>query len=188
MRRVRNDTGAAMSADWKRTVRDAYREHGGIVNGHTREATRYLFPDGATLILPNSVDPRWAKGQLGMLRERYGSSAQHRSRYERRGNAPRVDLERLTASEHAKQRLHEMQAQAASRRYELSVSCEMRDVLYAIRLGTPYWSPVHGTWLWEYGDLAVAVAETDAGFTITTVMWSRPELFAVMPRPEKKGT
>lgn len=174
-----------MSADWKRTVRDAYRDHGAIITGRTREATRYLFPDGATFIIPNSVDPRWAKRTLAMLRDRYGSSGpQHRSRYERRGNAPRVDLDRLTASEHAKQRLHEMQAQAAGRR---DVSCGMRDVLYAIRLGTPYWSPTHSTWLWEYGDLAVAVAEVDAGFVITTVMWSRPELFAVMPRPEKKG-
>jgi len=175
-------------ADWKRVVRDAYRDYGGVVYDHSRESVRYIFPDQAVHVLPNSVNPGWAKAQLAMLRERYGQvGPQHRSRYERRGNAPRVDLERLTASEHAKQRLREMQEQAAARRRELKVSCGMRDVLYAIRLGTPYWSPVHGTWLWEYGDLAVAVAETDAGFTITTVMWSRPELFAVMPRPEKKG-
>jgi hypothetical protein len=174
--------------DWKRTVRDAYRDYGATAFDRTRHTTRYRFPDGAMYVIPHTVDERWAKRQLALLQNRYGQAGPaHRSRYERRGGAPRVDLERLTASEHAKQRLHEMRQQAASVRASVRVSCDMRDVLYAIKLGTPYWSPDHETWLWEYGDLAVAVAETDIGFTITTVMWARPELFAVMPRPEKKG-
>lgn len=177
-----------MSAEWKRTLRDAYRDYGAVSIERSKNIARYRFPDGAIHVIPHQVDEGWAKRQLALLRDRYGNTGPaHRSRYERRGNAPRVDLERLHATDHAKQRLREMQEQAAAGRRELRVSCDMRDVLYAIKLGTPYWSPTHETWLWEYGDVAVAVAEVDNGFVITTVMWARPELFAVMPRPEKRG-
>lgn len=179
--------------NWKKEVRDAYRAYGAVVLSSPRgrgggRLTDYRFPDGAVFFIPNDVDQGWAKKQLAVLRERYGSTGPvHRSQYERRGGAPKVDLDRLVASEHAKQRLHEMQEQARSVNGRLKVSCELRDVLYAIRLGTPFWSPVHESWTWEYGDLAVSVVESPVGFTITTVMWSRPELFEALPRVEKAG-
>lgn len=163
--------------DWKRVVRDAYREHGGTVHDRSRECVRYIFPDNAMFVLPNAVSERWAKGQLAALRKRYGATrAAHQVR---RNGRPALDLEQVRVSDHARRRLALMGDQAGVDRLEFVRCLSLPQ--------TVLWSDSHGSWLFVRDRLVVAVAAADFGHVVTTVMWATQDMFEAHPRPEKEG-
>jgi hypothetical protein len=166
-------------SDWKRTVRDAYRGYGGVVVGRTREAVQYRFPDGSLFVLPNSVQPGWAKTQLRVLQDRFGKQYRVHSSMRRNGR-PDLDVEHVHVSEHARERLTLMDAQAG---------VDRREFLRCLTLPqTVLWSDLHGSWLFVRDRLAVVVKESrDGGHVVPTVMWATAEMFEAHPRPEKEG-
>lgn len=163
--------------DSKKLLRGLFREAGASVQSKSRQGTEYWqFPDGAIIIVPHNVTHPQAVGFARQVRERYGPTRSAEFSHLASGGAPRIDFERLSASEHAKGRLALMKRQAG---------VELREVLHCLRLPERVlWSDEHGSWLWVRDRLAVAVAESGDGFVITTVMWSTADLFVQHPRPE----
>lgn len=161
----------------KKQLAKLIRDHGGSVAQKARMGTTYAMPDGAAVYVPDSLTYPQFIDQRRALHRRYGvvSSGGPASRVSRSGR-PKLDFERLSASDHAKIRLAQMKRQGG---------VEFREVLHCLRLPERVlWSVDHGTWLWTRDRLSVAVAETPGGFVITTVMWSSSELFDRFPRPE----
>ena len=161
----------------KKQLAKLIRDYGGSVAQRNRMGITYAMPDGAAVYVsealthPQMVDHRRAlHRRYGVLPGSGSSSRVHRS------GQPILDLERVTASDHAKIRLGQMKRQAG---------VDLREVLHCLRLPERVlWSEEHGSWLWVRDRLAVAVAESGDGFVITTVMWSSADLFVQHPRPE----
>lgn len=137
----------------------------------------YRMPDGARIDVPKNIGPGAARVLLSRIQFEYGhkrgvplGDARKASR------APRIDLERLTASDHAKDRLRLMQRQG---------SVTFQEVLRALRLPERVlWSETHQSWLWVRDRLAVAVWVAANGHaTIGTIMWATADLWEANPRP-----
>jgi hypothetical protein len=171
--------------NWRKTIRDAYRDYGGVVVSRgsgrgSKGLVDYRFPDGAIFYLPNDVDPGWAKKQLGVLQQRYGRRVEAHSSMRRNGR-PELDLEQVHVSDHARERLALMDAQAG---------VDRREFLRCLTLPqTVLWSDVHDSWLFVRERLAVAVKESrHGGHVVPTVMWATQDMFEAHPRPERRGT
>jgi len=142
----------------------------GIVDWH--------LPDGYVFRLDDDLPAVKCMHEAGRLRKRYGietgwTPGDHRS------GKPVLDLERLTASQHAKDRLALMQSQA---------KVTFEDILLALRAPERVtWSEIHDSWIWVRDELAIPVSFDDSGFgTIRTVLWASQELFEQNPRPESR--
>lgn len=171
-------------ADPKKLLRKVFREYGAtrerLSGRDARDVARWVFPDGRSVGEPADPSPQWVAAQIQTCQERYGFlPGGANAGLVKRSGRPRIDLDRLVASEHAKERLRLMQDQA---------DVSFQEVLHCIRLAERVlWSDVHGTWLWVRGRIAVAVAEEGDRLVITTVMWSSDELFQEFPRPEVRS-
>lgn len=162
-------------ADPKKLLRKTFRDYGARVHLNAPEGTHWIFPDGAVIIVSHNPSATWAAAQIRKLAGRYERLKRTEHRHlDRRPRKPLMDLERVAASEHAKQRLRLMQGQA---------DVAFQEVLLCLRVPERVlWSEQHQGWLWVRDRLAVAVAEDGDRFVITTVLWSRSELFDLYPR------
>lgn len=161
----------------KKTARDVFRSYGATILERTPYGTNYQFPDGRTLHVNDNASPGWVAAQIRNLRDWYGEPDGERPAVKgaNRPGKPRLDLERVRASNHAKERLALMQQQGG---------VTYREVLLALRAPERVlWSEPDGSWLWVRDRLAVAVAEAGEWFVITTVLWSTRDLFEQYPRP-----
>jgi hypothetical protein len=161
----------------RKLLRDVVRDYGGESLEKQRDHHVFAFPDGYRVTLFNGEHPGSCIAKVQLIQQRYGPKpsggfAGHRNR---RGK-PTIDLERLTASTHAQERLALMQRQAGVTYAEL---------LEAIRIPLRVlWSDDHESWLWVGRRVTLPVKEIPSGFVITTVLWSTPDLYKKYPRPE----
>lgn len=167
------------SGHYKRVV-SRLKEHGAEPVVRQARGTTFEFPDGYRAYVFHAIENRAASAFLSDIEARYGRPARDWQAGVKVAGRPELDLERVIASEHAKERLRLMQTQ---RRIDL------RDVLYALRLPERVlWSPKHKSWAWLRGDIAVAVTFThDGSQVIRTILWTSDELWESNPRPEKRN-
>lgn len=161
-----------------KVVAKTFRAMGARVVGPHQRGTTYQFPDGATKHVPTNMKPVTARGMLGWARDRYGHLEPDTpfSAEKVKGGSPRVDLNRVVASNHAKERLALMRSQAR---------IEFSDILMALRapIRTLY-SEKHSSWLWVGERITVAAHVNQDGFAvISTLLWSTRELWNQNPRP-----
>lgn len=167
--------------DPRKLARRVFREYGAVVQEHNDHGSPvYLFPDGMRITVPSNALMGWVAAKCRDVEARYGKKAGTQfGLLSTRPGKPHLDLERIIASAHAKQRLSTMRTQA---------NITFGEVLMALRIPERVlWSPSHGSWLWVRGRLAVAIAEDGDTFVITTVLWSSTELFEQHPRPKESA-
>lgn len=148
----------------------------------TSRGVEYTFPDGAVHLVRTGITPQAADKMVRDMRHRYGRPERALRGEQVRGAAvPAVDMTKLAATEHARQRLALMKRQGG---------VEMREVMSALVCPMRVlWSDAHGTWQWVGERIAVVAHVTDDGVTvIRTILWSTTELWAQHPRPERAGT
>lgn len=167
-----------MDKNPRKDARRVFRQYGGTQTVH-RNITQWAFPDGFVLVLEPGDSFGAIASKIKTVQERYGVQRREMGGLAKVGRAPRLDLENLTASDHAKERLRLMQSQR---------TVTFRDVLHVLRLPERVlWSEKHNSWVWVRDDLAIAVRDHfGGGHIITTVLWSKQELWDSHPRP--KGT
>lgn len=155
------------------------RQLGAIRERRTPYGVEYRFPDGALRHVDSNMKPQIAAAAMRSITETYGRpKADRQFARDLRASAPPVDLKRMKATDHAKERLAQMRGQVPDLNFT--------EILYALRLGHTRWSAEHGSWLWIGDRVTVAAHVSDDGFTtITTLLWSTSELWALNPRPEK---
>lgn len=161
-----------------RQVVDAWRKCGGVEDFRGKGGVQYRFPDGAIKWAPFDCTQPLANHLIGTAFTTYKPKSHTNFRNTtRQGAAPTIDLERLTASNHAKDRLKLMRAQ--------NPNLDYRDVLHAIRLPHKVtYSTEHHSWIWVGEQVSVAVhVQADGSAVIATVLWSTDELWESHPRP-----
>lgn len=166
-----------LGKDPRKVQRSILRQYGAHVVSKQREHTTWQMPDGARIVVRDTDHHGTVAKRLEELRSRYGPVEQTNSidRFGTRANKPDLDLNRVVASTHAKERLALMQSQA---------KVTFQEVLHAIRIPERVlWSDRHGSWMWVRDRLAVAVVETGDSFVITTILWTSNDLFEQYPRP-----
>ncbi|MGX9346599.1 hypothetical protein [Microbacterium sp. KNMS] len=158
-----------------------FRQLGGRRGRRERDGTVWVFPDGAAKFVRDSEPGLAASRAMQWAAERYGQPAPAYEPGERvrRREAPVLDLERVVASEHAKERMALMRRQdgrATFRDLMATLACPVRVV----------WSETHGSWVWVGGRLAVPVrVRADGSAVILSVLWATGDLWAENPRPER---
>jgi hypothetical protein len=169
----------------KKLVRAVVREAGGRVAFNDRHGTAYVFPDGWVVRLEDRNAQSWtaAREVEAKVRERYGTrgAPDYADRvFVDRPGKPDLDLGRLVATDHAKERLDLMRRQAG---------VTFEELMMAIRVPERVrWSDTHRSWVWIRGRLAVPVVRNADKFVITTVLWSADDLFEQHPRNGKALT
>jgi hypothetical protein len=127
--------------------------------------------------VPKNIGAGSARAMLSDLQRVYGrhrddtlGDARHRS------GAPRIDIENLHATDHARERLVLMRSQDG---------LTFREVLEALRIPERVlWSDRHHSWVWVRDRVAVAAWVDRSGHgTIGTILWARAELLEANPRP-----
>lgn len=163
----------------RKTLIRVIREYGGTLHEKGPYGDTYIFEDNYRLFVAHQERTTDAVSKLGGLRHRYGpTTSTQLAGLTNRPRKPVLDLNRLVASGHAKERLTLMKRQAG---------VEFTEVVLCLRAPERImWAPDHEAWVWVGGRLAVPIKETSDGFLITTVLWSTNDLFAAHPRPEKR--
>ncbi|MGF3056192.1 hypothetical protein [Microbacterium sp. YY-01] len=92
---------------------------------------------------------------------------------------PKIDLERVEVTAHARERLKLMRAQAAVTFDEILLTLKA-----PLRVR---FVPDHGTWLWIGERIAIAGSHTDGSTSIVTILWTTKELWDANPRPSQEG-
>jgi len=170
--------GALMAKPY-RSCKSEFERLGAYESSRDKHGCTFTFRDRRARYVRFNITDRDARNLIGDVRQQYGNS---------RGigkfkdpKAPRLDMTRLRASEHAKSRLVLMQRQQ-------QVSFD--ELVHA--LVTPVevrYSGLHESWIWCGHRVAVAVAlDTDGSPVITTVLWATRDLWDASPRPEKART
>lgn len=148
----------------------------------TSRGVEYTFPDGAVRLIRPGITPQSVSTIIRDAQHRYGRPDRALRGEQVRGSAvPTVDMTKLSATEHARERLALMKRQGGVGMGEITTAlvCPTRVL----------WNDVHGTWQWVGDRVAVVAHITDDGVTvIRTILWSTTELWAQHPRPEKAGT
>ena len=156
-----------------------FRAMGGARVERTSTNVAYRFPDGARYLVPTNIGPGTARTLLDRLREKYGpGSVDPLGFTERRPGAPVIDLERLSTSEHARERFDLMRRQAG---------LTFQEVLLALRApARVLWATNHAAWLYVGDRIAVSMhVDLEGHACIRTVLWTSQELWDQNPRPEK---
>lgn len=165
-----------MDKDPRKEARRVFRQYGGAPEFYHKHVTDWLFPDGFRIRLGDDDHHGVVRSKIGQVRTRYGhQQSKELGGLSKAGNAPRLNLEKLHASDHAKDRLKLMQSQR---------TVTYTDVLHALRLPEKVlWSEKHGSWVWLRDPIAVAVTQVPNGHLITTILWADNDLYALHPRP-----
>lgn len=166
-----------MSAPTKR-VEKFFRLCGAQSLGPQGKSTAYVFPDGAREVVPNDAHHGVANRLIEWARNRYQPDTRTPVGGVKARRAPRIDLERCTASQHAIDRLELMRKQLPDLSFQ--------DITHALILPMRVsWHEDHASWVWHGARVAVAARVDNSGHTtITTLMWSTTELWDAFPRPE----
>jgi len=170
-----------LDKDPRKEARRVFRQYGAVVVPNTSKGTVvYEFPDMARVTVYARDHHGVVVSKIREVKRRYGEiRSTELTGLAKASHAPRLDLENLSASDHAKDRLRLMQSQA---------KVTFSDVLHALRLPErTLWSDKHESWVWIRHPIAVAVRENYSGIghTIVTVLWSDNELFDLHPRPKE---
>lgn len=161
-----------------------FRQVGGRRGRRERGGTEWLFPDGAAKFVRDSEPGTSASRMMQWAVERYGHPTATFIPGERvkRSEVPTLELERVVASEHAKERMALMQRQdgrASFRDLMETLACPVR----------VQWSEVHGSYVWVGARLAVPVrVRFDGSAVILSVLWATGELWSENPRPERAAS
>lgn len=157
-----------------------FRAMGATRVERTSANVSYRFPDGARRLVPTNITAGKARLILRSMQDRYGvTNIDPLGFTERRPGAPVIDLERLSTSEHARERFDLMRRQAG---------LTFQEILIALRAPTRVlWATNHHAWLYVGDRIAVAAtADTTGHACIRTVLWTSQELWDQNPRPEKE--
>lgn len=165
--------------DPNKFVQQRFKERGAVPAHKDARGTMWRFPDGRHVHVPRQVSMTAAAGFVRDIAPDHAvTNRQAFAGGKVRGPKPRLDLEKLTASAHAKERLALMQSQ---------VALTFADVLYALRCPERVlWSDVHESWVWVGSKVALPLSFDSRGHAIIrTVLWSQQELWAIAPRPKE---
>lgn len=169
-------SGVKSPKDAQKLASRTFRDRGAVVTENARQWTTYTFPDQYTVTIGRNERIALTLAKVKDVQERYGfDQSDNFGQMGTRPGKPVIELERLVASAHAKERLALMQRQAG---------VDMREILLCLR--TPQrvlWSDDHESWLWIRDRIAVPVKEVGDRFIITSVLWGTRELFDKYPRP-----
>jgi hypothetical protein len=168
-----------IAKDARKFLKTNLEQLGATVVDRDQFGCRWELPDGYRIHFPDTTKMGVAKLYLREVRDRLGRTSRPWEPGLKTSGHPTLDLEKVVASEHAKERLHLMQRQHP---------IDLRDVLYALKLPERVlWSPKHESWVWVRGDIAVPISFTPSGSqVIRTVLWASEELWQSNPRPETK--
>lgn len=156
-----------------------FRAMGAVRVQRTSATVAYRFPDGARREVPTNITAGKARLMLQSMQDRYGATNIDPLGFtERRPGAPVIDLERLSTSEHARERFDLMRRQAG---------LTFQEVLIALRApARVLWATNHAAWLFVGDRIAVAThVDVEGHACIRTVLWTSQELWDQNPRPEK---
>lgn len=165
-----------------KTVEKNFRQYGARRDHRDKHGTGWLFPDGAEKLVPHAMSHATAISMLRWVQDRYGTLRGSVINAERvRGVRPVINLEKCTASAHARERLALMRDQQG---------VTFQEVLMALRApASVKYSDDHKSWVWVGDRVAVAAHVDETGHaTIATVLWTTSELWDASPRPEKAST
>ncbi|GAA5198741.1 hypothetical protein [Microbacterium jejuense] len=140
----------------------------------------WVFPDGARKHVHHNLNAASARHLTGWVKNRYGSNYRPVFDGDRvKGPKPIIDLTRLTASQHAQDRL------ALMRRQD---NLTFEEVLLALRAPEKVlWSDTHHSWIWVRDRVGVAAHVDRAGnAVIATLLWATRELWDANPRPMER--
>lgn len=170
----------AMQKDPKKFVKVCLEQLGAEIIERDKYGNRWKLPDDYRVYVRDNLSMGAAHAVVKEAQLRIGHQSRPWAAGVKAAGHPRLDLEKVVASEHAKDRLKLMRSQHR---------IDMRDVLYALRLPEKVlWSPRHESWAWVRGDIAVPVAFPESGAqVITTILWASDELWVSNPRPEKRN-
>lgn len=163
-----------------KTVAKTFQRMGAASMNTSKHGTEFRFPDGAQKLVPGNMSPATARSMLKWATDRYGYEDRPAVSGERTHRAkPKLNLERVTASNHAKERLALMRRQDG---------LEMREILLALRAPQrTLWSVPHQSWLWVGERVTVAAhVQDDGSAVISTLLWSTRELWDANPRPQAR--
>lgn len=156
-----------------------FRSMGAVRVERTSANVAYRFPDGARRLVPTNITAGKARLILQAMQDRYGfTNIDPLGFTERRPGAPTIDLERLSTSEHARERFDLMRCQAG---------LTFQEILVALRApARVLWATNHAAWLYVGDRIAVSAdVDTEGYACIRTVLWTSQELWDQNPRPEK---
>jgi len=169
-------SGVKGPKDARKLASQTFRGRGAVVTENNRQWTTWAFPDNRTVTITKNEPITLTLAKVKDAQERYGyDTRDNYASMTKRPHTPAIDLERVVASAHAKERLALMKRQAG---------VDMREILLALR--TPQrvlWSDEHDSWLWIRDRIAVPIKEVGDRFIITSVLWGTRELFDRYPRP-----
>ncbi|MCS4277396.1 hypothetical protein M2390_002602 [Mycetocola sp. BIGb0189] len=162
--------------DPRKYVARAVRECGGVKDFRDGYRTYYRMPDGAQVFFESTAHMGAARAFVRGLRDRYPSASSTPFVQVKDGPCPVLDLERVTASAHAIERQTLMQGQGG---------LTFQEILHALRIPERVrYSPTHHSWMWIGERVTVAAhVKEDGAAVISTLLWSKTELWDAFPRP-----
>lgn len=160
----------------KKYLRQSFAEMGAEVHSRDKFGARWRFPDNYVVYISDTLHPNRVMSLIGEMNQRYGVKKYPSKMGVRQQGAPRLDMERLTASEHSKGRLRLMNEQAG---------LDIREVLFVLKCPQKVlWQARHQSWCWVGERVALPMSFDDTGHaTIRTIIWTTDELWEENPRP-----
>lgn len=162
----------------RKRVEKVAKEAGGRVRFSSHHIVIWAFDDGWEVTMAANAHAGTAAAVVTAIQNRYGRP-QTAFNGRKASHAPTVDFARLGCTTHARDRLALMRSQAG---------IEFSDLVLALR--TPQrveFSDKHESWIWVGERVAVCASECDDRWVITTLLWSRTELWDAFPRPGRRA-
>lgn len=162
--------------DPRKFVKQRFEERGAEVVARVDHGTRWCFPDGKQIHIPDGISMVSARRfvrEVAEPRQIVTRSAVRARKVS--GPKPVLDLARTTPSQHAIQRMTLM-------KHQVGITPEE----FAFVLNCPesiQWSDLHESWVWMGRRIAIPIAfAADGAATIKTILWSQQELWELFPR------
>lgn len=154
----------------------------GASRSTVRDGAKYLFPDGASIFIPSKINWFVAHSAMRDARMRMGADRERDPIMGERiptTRLPAVDIDKLTVTDHARERLVMMRGQGDVADLEVltALTCPMRAL----------WSEQHGTYAWIGDRITVVGHYRDGWLTVRSFLWSTNDLWEQHPRPEKEN-
>lgn len=162
----------------RKDVEKLFRKLGATRAYRTDHSTVWEFPDGARHEVRAGISGTHASKLMRDVQDRYGKVQTSVASWPRVEDAPTVDLTRLVASTHAKERLELMSRQSDEATFAELTRC----ITHPRRVVQ---TPGRGNLVWVGESLAVPLDCTDDGaIVIPTVLWATADRYEDNPRPE----
>lgn len=163
--------------DPRKLIRHDFQSKGAEVTKVSKHGREWLFPDGYRIWIPEDIS--WSQAGRLVVETRVHGQRRQELFTNRRSGKPRLDLNRVTASTHAQERLAQMRAQSP---------ISWTELLHTLRIPLRVaWSDLHESWIWVGERVALPVyVREDGSAVIKTVLWATEELWRANPRKDER--